>query len=267
MTVLALGPEGTFSHELASQVFGHAIRLVPTISEIFRLVESGGAEAVVPIENSEAGGVGPTLDGLLLHRVFITGELFMPIHHQLASFVPLDEVRVIYAHPQTHEQCSLFLEGTGLPVIHTSSNAASAQEMLDSPGSAAVVSRMTAELYRLPVIRADVENSPDNVTRFVVISAKEGKQEGSTKCSILIDPEKDRAGLLYDLLGVFATRSINLTRIESRPSKRGMGSYIFFIDIEYSPACREALLALREMADFRELGCYRELEVPEWRSG
>jgi prephenate dehydratase len=139
--------------------------------------------------------------------------------------------------------------------------------MLENPGSAAVVSEMTARLYRLPVIRADVENSPDNVTRFVVISAREGKSEGPTKCSILIDPEKDRAGLLYDLLGVFATRNINLTRIESRPSKRGMGSYIFFIDIEYSPACREALLALRGKADFRELGCYRELEVPKWRSG
>jgi prephenate dehydratase len=267
MTILALGPEGTFSHELATRVFGKDVRLVPTISEIFRIVEGGGAEGVVPLENSEAGGVGPTLDGLLLHRVYIIGELFMPVHHHLASFVSLEEVRVIYAHPQTHEQCSIFLESTGLPVIHTSSNAASAREMLASAGSAAVVSRMTAEIYRLPLIRPNVENNLNNTTRFVVISGKERNRDGCTKCSILIDPEKDRAGLLYDLLGVFATRDINLTRIESRPSKRGMGSYIFFIDIEYSPACRDALLALREKADFRELGCYQELEVPEWRSG
>jgi prephenate dehydratase len=267
MTVLALGPEGTFSHELAARLFSQDIRLVPTIAEIFRIVEEGGIDAVVPLENSEAGGVGPTLDGFLLHRVYITGEIFMPVHHQLASFVPLDEVRVIYAHPQTHEQCSRFLESTGLPVIHTSSNAASAREMLASPGSAAVVSRLTAEIYHLPVIRPDVENNPGNTTRFVVISGAERDREGCTKCSILVDPEKDRAGLLYDLLGVFATRNINLTRIESRPSKRGMGSYIFFIDIEYSPACREALLALREKADFHELGCYQEMKVPQWRSG
>jgi prephenate dehydratase len=267
MTVIALGPEGTFSHELASRVFGGEVSLVPTISEIFRIVEEGGADAVVPLENSEAGGVGPTLDGLLLHRVFITGELFMPVHHNLVSFTPLEDVRVIYAHPQTHEQCSIYLENAGIPVIHTSSNAASAREMLASGGSAAIVSRLTAEIYHIPIIRSNVENNPGNTTRFVIISRNEQEREGCTKCSILIDPENDRAGLLYDLLGVFATRNINLTRIESRPSKRGMGSYIFFIDVEYSSACRDALDALREKADFRELGCYRELEVPEWKSG
>jgi prephenate dehydratase len=267
MTILALGPEGTFSHELATRVFKRDIWLVPTIAEIFRMVEEGRSDAVVPLENSEAGGVGPTLDGFLFHRVFITGELFMPVHHNLASLLPLSEVEVIYAHPQTHEQCSRFLESTGLPVIHTSSNADSARKMLASAESAAIVSRMAAEIYRLPLIRSNVENNPGNTTRFVVISAKERDREGCTKCSILIDPEKDRAGLLYDLLGIFATRTINLTRIESRPSKRGMGSYIFFIDIAYSPACHEALAALREKADFRELGCYRELEVPEWKSG
>jgi prephenate dehydratase len=265
MTVLALGPEGTFSHELASRVFGDDVCLVSTISEIFRMVEGGEADAVVPIENSEAGGVGPTLDGLLFHRVFITGEIFMPVHHYLVSTIPLDDIRTIYAHPQTHEQCSIFLEDTGIPVIHTSSNAASAREMLASKASAAVVSRLTAEIYHLPIVRSHVENNPENTTRFVVISRDERDPTDCTKCSILVDPEKDRAGLLYDLLGVFATRGINLTRIESRPSKRGMGSYIFFIDIEYSPACREALNALRSKADFRELGCYREMEVAEWK--
>jgi prephenate dehydratase len=110
MTILALGPEGTFSHELAVQAFSGEIRLVPTISGIFSQVEAGVSDGIVPIENSEAGGVGPTLDGFLIHQVYITAEIYMPIHHHLVSAVPLDLIEVIYAHPQTHEQCSQFID-------------------------------------------------------------------------------------------------------------------------------------------------------------
>jgi prephenate dehydratase len=264
MTILALGPEGTFSHELAVRVFPGPVRLVSTISGIFSLVEAGVSDGVVPIENSEAGGVGPTLDGLLQHEVYITAELFMPVHHHLVSRVPLEAIDVLYAHPQTHEQCSRFIDEIGIPVIHTSSNAASATALAGSPKAGAIVSRMSAELHRLPVIREHVENNRSNTTRFVVISNRRGKEQDCTKCSILVDPEQDRAGLLYDLLGIFATRNINLTRIESRPSKRGMGRYIFFMDTDCTPAWGDALRALREKARFRELGCYRELEVPAW---
>ena len=264
MTLIVLGPEGTVSHELAARVYGGDIRLAPTIHEIFSMVEQGLGDGLVPIENSEAGGVGPTLDGLLQHEVFITAELFLPVHHHLVSKVSLDEIGVLYVHPQTHEQCSRFIDELGVPVIHTSSNAASAQAMTGSPKSGAIVSRMSSDLHRLPIIREHVENNPSNTTRFVVISNRRGDERGCTKCSILVDPEQDRAGLLYELLGIFATRDINLTRIESRPSKRGMGRYIFFMDTDYTPAWEDALRALREKARFRELGCYRELEVPEW---
>jgi prephenate dehydratase len=263
MTLLVLGPEGTFSHELAVRAFGGGITLAPTIDEIFRRVEQGSGDGLVPIENSEAGGVGPSLDGLLQHQVFITAELYMPVHHHLAGFTPVDSITVIYAHPQTHEQCSRIVNELQVPVIHTSSNAASAQELAKSPGAAAIVSRMTADLYKLPILRGNVENNPGNTTRFVRISQKKGSDEGCTKCSILIDPEKDQPGLLHQLLGVFADRGINLTKIESRPSKRRMGEYLFFIDLEYSPACSDALAALREKSRFRELGCYTEVKVPE----
>jgi prephenate dehydratase len=266
MTILALGPEGTFSHELAVRAFSGEIRLVPTISGIFSQVEAGISDGVVPIENSEAGGVGPTLDGLLLHNVYITAELYMPVHHHLAASVSIESIEVIYAHPQTHEQCSRFLDNLGIPVIHTSSNAASAREMKRTVRSAAIVSKMTAKLNGLSIIREHVENNPLNTTRFVVISSRKKEETDCTKCSILVDPEQDRAGLLYDLLGIFAERGINLTRIESRPSKRGMGQYIFFMDIQYSPACGDALLALRQKTRFRELGCYHEEEVPAWIS-
>ena len=263
MTLFVLGPEGTFSHELAVRVYGGGILLAPTIHEIFSRVEEGLGDGLVPIENSEAGGVGASLDGLLQHRVFITAELYMPVHHYLAGFTPLDLVTVIYAHPQTHEQCSRVINELQVPVIHTSSNAASARELAGKPGAAAIVSRMTADLYKLPILRGNVENNPDNTTRFIRISRTRGSEEGCTKCSILVDPEKDQPGLLYQILGVFAGRGINLTRIESRPSKRRMGEYLFFIDLAYSPACREALAALREKSRFRELGCYTEVKVPE----
>jgi prephenate dehydratase len=263
MTLLVLGPEGTFSHELAVRAFGGEIIIAPTIHEIFSQVEQGGCDGLVPVENSEAGGVGPSLDGLLQHQVFITAELYMPVHHHLAGFTPLDAITVIYAHPQTHEQCSRIINELQVPVIHTSSNAASARELAGSPGAAAIVSRMTADLYQLPVLRANVENNPDNTTRFIRISRTRRSEEGCTKCSILVDPEKDQPGLLYQILGVFAGRGINLTRIESRPSKRRMGEYLFFIDLAYSPACRDALAALREKSRFRELGCYTEVKVPE----
>ena len=263
MTLLVLGPEGTFSHELAVRAFGGGIILAPTIDEIFSQVEQGSGDGLVPIENSEAGGVGPSLDGLLQHQVFITAELYMPVHHHLAGFTPVEAITVIYAHPQTHEQCSRIVNELQLPVIHTSSNAASARELVKSPGAAAIVSRMTADLYKLPILRGNVENNIGNTTRFVRISRERGSDAGCTKCSILVDPEKDQPGLLYQLLGVFARRGINLTRIESRPSKRRMGEYLFFIDLEHSPACSDALAALREKSRFRELGCYTEVKVPE----
>jgi prephenate dehydratase len=263
MTLLVLGPEGTFSHELAIRAFAEEILILPTIHEIFSQVEQGAGDGLVPIENSEAGGVGPTLDGLLQHRVFVTAELYMPVHHYLAGFTPIPDITVLFAHPQTHEQCSRIVNALKVPVIPTSSNAASARELVQSPGgAAAIISRMTADLYKVPILRENVENSPGNTTRFIRISQTRGSDEGCTKCSILVDPEKDQPGLLYQILGIFAERDINLTRIESRPSKRSMGEYLFFIDLACSPACRGALAALSEKSRFRELGCYNEVEVP-----
>jgi prephenate dehydratase len=114
----------------------------------------------------------------------------------------------------------------------------------------------------MPVLVANVENTSSNITRFVRISRAPLGDEGAQKCSIVIDPRVDRAGLLHDLLEVFAHRSINLTRIESRPSKRGIGSYVFFLDFAFSPDTREAMKDLRAITHVKELGCYRRIEVP-----
>jgi prephenate dehydratase len=261
--IAVLGPEGTFSHELAISLFGKGeVILFPTIRRIFDEVEKGGCDGLVPIENSEAGGVWPTLDSLQTHRVYITGETYMEVHHHLAAFGGLGDLTLIFAHPQTHEQCSEFLDGLGLEVVHTSSNAASARAMREREHAGAVVSALTARIYGTPILRHDIQNSSGNTTRFVLISSRPPAESNPAKCSILIDPREDRPGLLHDLLAVFARRGINLTRIESRPSKRGMGSYIFFIDFATSKGWEVAVRELHGLTHVKNLGCYRRVDVP-----
>ncbi len=262
MTTITLGPEGTFSHELALRLKCEPIVLAPTIHAIMAAVARGEGDGIVPMENSEAGGVGETLDGLSRYPLWITAEMYMPIHHNLASTVPFGEVRVIFAHPQTHEQCSEQIETWGIPVIHTSSNAASALEARRVPNAGAILSASAAALYKLPVIVPSAENNPFNTTRFVRISHTPVQDPRPEKCSVLIDPSTDRAGLLHDLLGAFAKRSINLSRIESRPSKRGIGNYVFFLDYAWTPATAEVIRELKAITTVKELGCYRKVEVP-----
>ena len=259
---ITLGPEGTFSHELALKMGCPSISLASTIHSIFSAVVRGEGDGIVPIENSEAGGVGETLDGLLRFPVFITAEMYMPVHHHLSSQVPLTRMRVIYAHPQTHEQCSGRLEEWGLPVIHTSSNASSALEARKTPNAGAILSASAASLYKMPIIVSNIENNASNTTRFVRISRTYSPESVAQKCSIVIDPTLDRAGLLHDLLEVFSRRAINLTRIESRPSKRGIGNYVFFLDYAWTRDTCEALDELKSISTIKELGCYRNIGVP-----
>jgi len=262
MTTITLGPEGTFSHELAMKMGCSDIRFVPTIHSIITAVARGEGDGIAPIENSEAGAVGETLDGLSRYPVYITAEMYMPIHHHLAARVPLEQIEVIYAHPQTHEQCSNLLESWQIPVMHTTSNAASALETKKNERAGTIIPALAATVYDVPIILRHVENNHANTTRFVRLSRTRGTSAPAQKCSILIDPSADRAGLLHDLLTVFAKRSINLTRIESRPSKRGIGNYVFFLDFGCSEHAPGALEELRTLATVKELGCYRKVEVP-----
>ncbi len=262
MTTITLGPEGTFSHELALKLGCSPVVLLPTIHAILAAVAKGEGDGIVPVENSEAGGVGETLDGLARHPLSITGEMYLPVHHNLASLVPLKEIRVLFAHPQTHEQCSDRIAEWGIPVIHTSSNAASAQEARRVPNAGAILSESAAVLYRIPVILPRVENNPDNTTRFLRISGTPKHEQKPEKCSVLIDPHADRAGLLYDLLGSFAKRGISLSRIESRPAKRGIGTYVFFLDSVWTPDTADVIRELKTITTVKELGCYRRIAVP-----
>ncbi|KAF5058727.1 P-protein [anaerobic digester metagenome] len=261
MTLFTLGPEGTFSHEVAARL-DPDVRLCPTIASVFAGVAAAEGDGIVPLENSEAGSVGPTLEGLTRHPVVITGECTIPICHQLAVADPSRPIDRLYAHPQTVEQCSLRVEALGLPIIPTSSNAASAIAARDNPGTGALVSVGLADRHGLVILEREVQNSSTNQTRFVRISLEAVPATPPCRASLLLDPEGDRAGLLAALLAPFAVRGLNLTRIESRPSRRGMGRYVFFIDGDWAPGWDEAVEEVSRISRVKNLGRYRPLELP-----
>lgn len=262
MTLVTLGPEGTFSHQMAARIEKGPIHLVPTISKVFSEVIHTGTSGLVPLENSEAGGVTITLDCLMRYDVFITLESYLPIHHALASYAPSDQIHRIYAHPQSHEQCSRFIEDLQIPVIHTESNAASALALKQNPDSAAIISENLAHLHQIPLLKRNIENNTCNITRFIRISSHREELSKPEKCSILIDPDENRSGLLYDLLTPFKKYDVNLTRIESRPSKRSMGRYVFFLDLQCEGYWEEALKELASFTRVKHLGCYQSWSEP-----
>lgn len=262
MTLCCLGPEGTFSHEMARLLSADGdVLLVPTITDVFRAVMEGRCDGIVPVENSDAGAVGPVMDCLSRAPVVITGEAYLAIHHHFAATVPAGEITCLYAHPQAHDQCLKFIDSLGVPVIHTESNSASAAMAASHPGTGAITTEDAARRAGLPLRERNVENSGNNTTRFLRISSKcPEMQPNAGKCSLIIDPAVDRPGLLYELLGEFDRAGLNLTRIESRPSKRGIGNYIFFIDVEIGHGLAEALEAVGERATVKDLGWYGRLE-------
>ncbi|MBN1167025.1 MAG: prephenate dehydratase [Methanospirillaceae archaeon] len=253
---VTLGPAGNFSHAMAIFLFKTDIMLVPTIQKVFTAVIQEQIPGVLPIENSEAGSVAATLDGLMQHDLYITADCTMAIHHHLAARGPPEACTAIYAHPQSDEQCSIVLDELSVPVIHTASNAASAMAMRDNPGTGAVISDLLAEMHSLPISRSNIENNPKNETRFIVLETKPDTTKEPYRCSLVIDPKEDHAGLLCDILLPFRNRNVNLTRIESRPSKRRLGSYIFFLDCACTGEWREAIRDLQQVTQVKELGCY-----------
>jgi prephenate dehydratase len=261
MTLVTLGPAGTFSHELAARL-DPDIRLRPSIAAVFAAVAAGEGDGLVPLENSEAGSVGATLVGLADHAVWITGECTIPVRHHLATADAATAPERVYVHPQTAEQCSRRLEALALPMIATASNAASAIAARDDPSGLALVSDGLAALYGLAVLERDCQNSGTNETRFIRISRAPRAPPAPCRASLLLDPLEDRAGLLHALLRPFAMRGLNLTRIESRPSRRGMGRYVFYIDGDCAPGWDDAVAELGQVCSVRDLGRYGGLDLP-----
>jgi prephenate dehydratase len=265
MRISTLGPKGTFSHEaLLKRSKNAEIVFKNTVWDIFESVEKGEVdEGIVPLENSVSGTIGLTLDALMEFDLSIVAEIILPVKHNLVGHDGVKDIKTLYVHPATYEQCEKFIR-KNLPeakIIQTSSNAASAQIIAQKKDKtkAAIVPMEAIEIYQLKAIKKDVQDNKFNVTRFAVISKKPAKKTSRDRTSIAIYPQVDKPGLLYNLLGEFATRKINLTKIESRPSKGKLGDYIFFIDLQGNrddEKITEAFKVIEDTFFLKVLGSY-----------
>ena len=237
LKVAFLGPEGTYTHAAAVKHFGSQIESEPvaSIEEVFRLVEAGGANfGVVPVENSSEGVINHTLDLFMKSSLTISGEVELRIRHNLmTSEQSTSAIDRVYAHQQTLAQCRMWLD-TNLPNaerIAVRSNAEAVIMAAEQDCSAAIAGNMAVELYSLPVMYADIEDEPDNTTRFVVIGKYKSPPSGADRTSLLVFAH-NKPGSLFSLLEPLAKRNISMSNIESRPSRRGVWEYVFFIDID-----------------------------------
>jgi prephenate dehydratase len=281
-TIGYLGPQGTFSEEALIAWIGadqaSRERAYPSIEGCFEGVASGEVrEALVPIENAIEGGVSQTLDQLIAGegRIVIRGEVIHPIHHHLigAPGESLDSVTRVVSHPQATAQCGRWLRSRlpGVPVdpALSTADAVRAAAVADD-GIAAVGNRRAAQIYGGEILAEDIMDAADNRTRFAIIGTEEcaADEPGAYTTSIICGIATDRPGALLSILQEFALRAINLTRLESRPARTGLGRYVFFIDAEGNRyrdlPLQAALTAIEEggIAHVTSLGCYPTATEP-----
>ncbi len=251
MKIAFLGPEGTFTQSAALKHFGHSVNTIPmaSIPDIFRDVESGAAHyGVVPVENSTEGMVNHTLDTFVTSSLNICGEVMLRIHHHLLSEeTDLDGVERVFSHQQSLAQCRLWLDRY-LPhaeQVTVGSNAEAARLVKSQPHTAAIAGEMAAELYQLKGLARNIEDEPDNTTRFLVVGQQKPLPSGLDKTTLLC-ATRNVAGGLNELLEPLAQHGISMSRIESRPSRQGNWDYLFFIDIEGHQNDKNIALALKE---------------------
>ena len=267
LKVAFLGPEGTFTQAAVLKHFGSSVRALPlaAIDEVFHEVEAGVADfGVVPIENSSEGTVNHTLDMFLSSGLKICGEVELRIHHCLMGrMTGIAGIKRVCAHPQALAQCRAWLDDQlpGVERAAVSSNAEGARRARDERATAAIASRAAAEIYGLTLLANEIEDRPDNTTRFLVVGRKLFGSSGADRTTLLVSAsDTDDAGALFRLLGPLAEHRVNMTRIESRPSQKRKWDYVFFIDIEghvSDPSVAKALVDLEKCASlFKILGSY-----------
>ena len=217
-------------------MIGDELIAFDSILDVLDAVETEGVDiGVVPIENSIEGPVGVTLD-LLVHNydLKIRREVIIPISHNLLinPDADIEDIKFVYSHIQALSQCRKFTEGLNVVVNATPSTSAAAEMVKGKKNEAAIGTKRAAEIYGLKVVASDIQDYKNNVTRFVVLAKKDHEPTGKDKTSIIFSIMEDKPGGLYEILGIFADKKINLTKIESRPSKEKLGSYIFFVDFQ-----------------------------------
>ena len=263
-----LGPEGTFTEQAAVQYSIDAVlEPFPSVASVAMSVSSGTVdEGVVPIENNLEGSVTATLDLLIQEpRLFIRRELVLPIEHCLLvkPGTRSADIQVVYSHPQALAQCRNFLS-KNLPdaiEIASMSTASAVKEMLQKGENAAAIGTERAgSIYGAETIAHQIEDNPNNVTRFVILAPNDSDVTGEDKTSICFSFDGDAPGILHSTLNEFAKRKINLTKIESRPSKKDLGRYIFLTDIEghrKDNIIEEALTGIeKQVSMFKIFGSY-----------
>ena len=265
LAVAYLGPRGTFTESAAFKHFGHAVVTLPvdSIDGVFRQVESGAGDyGVVPIENSTEGVVGHTVDMLATCELSICGEVELRIRHCLmAAADGIENIGKIYSHQQSFAQCRRWLDANlaNVPREAVASNAEAARLAGAEQGTGAIAGEIAAGDYSLRVLASNIEDAPGNSTRFIVIGQQAVAATGRDKTSVLFST-KDEPGALYSLLQLFERRDINMTRIESRPSRRGNWHYVFYVDLEGhvdDANVGAALAELEKLAPFYKfLGSY-----------
>jgi len=236
LKVAYFGPVATFTHLAAMRYFGSSAVLIPAegIKDVFESVYSGQTEyGVVPVENSNEGVVSYTLDMFMDYDLKISGEVMLKISHNLLSRSgDKTKIKKIYSHLQPTAQCRKWLERNvpGIPILESTSTAKAAEMASKEEDAAAIASEVAAKIYDLHFVERHIEDYKDNYTRFFVISWEPSKRTGTDKTSIMFST-KDRPGALFTILEPFKQAKINLTKIESRPSKRKAWEYIFFVDM------------------------------------
>ena len=268
MKVGVLGPRGTYADIVARKYYEKTkIMPYPTITDVVKAVANGKMEiGILPLESLREGSVGEALDALAWHDVKIQSEMIVPIKHSLLG-VPgtkIAKITQVLSHPQALAQCREFLH-KNLPkaeLIEMSSTAKAAEQVskLGQSHMAVIGSPMIAEIFKLKILKDEIQDGEINLTRFVCVAKKDSKPTGHDKTSIVFSTAEDRPGILYEILGEFAARNINLTKIESRPSKKVLGDYLFFVDFEghrEDSRQREALETIKKkVAMLKVLGSY-----------
>lgn len=231
-----LGPRGSFSHLAVARKFGSSVEAesMSRVEGIFEEVEREHVDlGVVPVENSAGGGVVDTLDAFVEHNVRVCAEISLAVHHHLLGRCDLEDVEVVYSRPEAFAQCRRWLTETGLfdKRVAVASTSRAAELAAAETNAAAIAGSLAAELYGLRTLRDRIEDEPDNTTRFLVISRQAAAPTGDDKTSLVFSAA-DRPGALVEVLDVWRQAEVNMTFIESRPSRRRKWAYSFFVDLE-----------------------------------
>jgi chorismate mutase/prephenate dehydratase len=260
------GERGAFSEDAAAKLFGRDIDFLPCVrlKQVFEHVSRDKVEfGVVPLENSQAGSINDTYDLLLAHPLNIFAEVILKVSHYLMALPgeKLADIATIYSHPQALAQCEEFLNKLTAEIVPSYDTAGSAKMIKEKKlkNSAAIASKRAADIYGLEILAPEIETNVNNYTKFVAISKQKAKPAQKSKTSLVFAAEH-KPGSLYEILGIFATRNINLTKLESRPSRTKPWEYVFYADFEghqdgqvYKEAMRELQ---REAAFIKILGSY-----------